>query len=117
FGEGKALPARSKIRFHCSRNYSSGCANISTADIYYSRCLKISFFGFPGKLRSGNSPSVTLQLHPEDYEALASFRYAMRKFLSFSRRALAEEAQLTPEQYEALLALKAFSDKTGFSIS
>src|SRR5205814_5537739 len=62
-------------------------------------------------------PSVTPQLHSEDYEALASFRYAMRKFLSFSKRALAAEANLTPEQYEALLALKAFSGKAGRSIS
>ena len=60
---------------------------------------------------------MTPQLHSDDYEALASFRYAIRKFLSFSRRALAEEAQLTPEQYEALLALKAFSGETGLSIS
>jgi len=40
----------------------------------------------------------------------------MRKFLSFSRRALAEEANLTAEQYEALLALKAFAGDTGLSI-
>ena len=59
---------------------------------------------------------MTPQLHSDDYDALASFRYAIRKFLSFSRRALAEEAQLTPEQYEALLALKAFSGETGLSI-
>jgi DNA-binding MarR family transcriptional regulator len=56
-------------------------------------------------------------LQAEDYEALAAFRYAMRKFLSFSKRALAHEAQLTPEQYEALLALKAFSSSTGLTIS
>jgi DNA-binding MarR family transcriptional regulator len=55
-------------------------------------------------------------LQAEDYEALAAFRYAMRKFLSFSKRALADEAQLTPEQYEALLALKAFSSSTGLTI-
>jgi DNA-binding MarR family transcriptional regulator len=55
-------------------------------------------------------------LQAEDYGALADFRYAMRKFLSFSKRALANEAQLTPEQYEALLALKAFSSSTGLTI-
>jgi DNA-binding MarR family transcriptional regulator len=60
---------------------------------------------------------MTLELRQDDYEALASFRYAMRKFLSFSRRALAKEAQLTPEQYETLLALKAFAGQTGLSIS
>jgi len=59
---------------------------------------------------------VTPELHPEDYDALATFRYELRKFLSFSKRALAAEAELTPEQYEALLALKAFSSSTGLSI-
>jgi DNA-binding MarR family transcriptional regulator len=61
-------------------------------------------------------PPVTPQLLPEDYEALAAFRYALRKFLSFSKRALADEANLTPEQYEALLALKAFSGPVGLTI-
>jgi DNA-binding MarR family transcriptional regulator len=60
---------------------------------------------------------VTPQLRPDDYNALASFRYAMRKFLSFSKRALAVEADLTPEQYEALLALKAFASDRGLTIS
>lgn len=59
---------------------------------------------------------MTPQLHPEDYAALASFRYALRKFLSFSKRTLAVEADLTPEQYEALLALKAFSSDRGLMI-
>ena len=56
------------------------------------------------------------RLQAEDYNALAYFRYAMRKFLSFSRHTLATEAELTPEQYEALLALKAFSGSTGLTI-
>jgi DNA-binding MarR family transcriptional regulator len=58
---------------------------------------------------------MTRPLQAEDYDALAAFRYAMRKFLSFSKRALTD-AQLTPEQYEALLALKAFSSSTGLTI-
>ena len=41
-------------------------------------------------------------LQDDDYDALACFRYAMRKFLSFSKQALATEARLTPEQYEAV---------------
>jgi DNA-binding MarR family transcriptional regulator len=60
--------------------------------------------------------AMVRSLQEEDYDALAAFRYAMRKFLSFSKRALANEAQLTPEQYEALLALKAFSSSTGLTI-
>jgi DNA-binding MarR family transcriptional regulator len=59
---------------------------------------------------------MTRSLQAEDYDALACFRYAVRKFLSFSKRVLAEEAELTPEQYEALLALKAFSVSTGLTI-
>lgn len=56
------------------------------------------------------------QLDAEDYDALATFRYAMRKFLSVSKHILSSSAQLTPEQYEALLALKAFSAETGLTI-
>jgi DNA-binding MarR family transcriptional regulator len=59
----------------------------------------------------------TADLLPDDYEALANFRYAMRKFLSFSKRALAAEAGMSPEQYEALLALKAFAGATGLTIT
>jgi DNA-binding MarR family transcriptional regulator len=55
-------------------------------------------------------------LLPNDYEALANFRYAMRKFLNFSKHALATEARMTTEQYEALLALKAFSGSIGLTI-
>jgi DNA-binding MarR family transcriptional regulator len=60
---------------------------------------------------------VIPQLVPDDYEALANFRYAMRKFLSFSKQALKAEAHLTPEQYEALLALKVASPDTGCTIT
>jgi DNA-binding MarR family transcriptional regulator len=44
-------------------------------------------------------------LQAKDYSALASFRHAMRKFSRFSKELLAG-ANLTPEQYEALLAIK-----------
>jgi DNA-binding MarR family transcriptional regulator len=60
---------------------------------------------------------MTPQLLPDDYEALAAFRYAMRKFLSFSKNALSSEAGLTIEQYEALLALKAFGGPAGLTIT
>ena len=60
---------------------------------------------------------MSLKLQDHDYEALASFRYAMRKFLRFSKEELAARAQLTPEQYEALLAIRAFRSKRGLTIS
>lgn len=42
-----------------------------------------------------------------DYEALAEFRYALRKFLGFSEEA-AKEHGVTPQQYQALLAIEGF---------
>ena len=55
-------------------------------------------------------------LSDKDYNALAGFRYAMRKFLRFSREFLAARAKLTPEQYEALLAIRTFSRSDGLTI-
>jgi DNA-binding MarR family transcriptional regulator len=46
-------------------------------------------------------------LDKADYESLAEFRYAVRKFLRFSESA-AEAAGLTPNQHQALLAIKGF---------
>ena len=51
-----------------------------------------------------------------DYQPLAAFRYELRKFLRFSKDLLTTTAGLTPEQYEALLALKAFSIKEGLLV-
>src|SRR5438132_9806667 len=59
---------------------------------------------------------MTTRLKNTDYEALASYRYALRKFLRFSKEYLAQKARLTPEQYEALLALKAFSTLHGLLV-
>ena len=56
-------------------------------------------------------------LHPDDYETLAEFRYLLRKFLRFSKDFLHDKAGLNPEQYEALLAIKAFAAAGGVTIS
>jgi DNA-binding MarR family transcriptional regulator len=42
-----------------------------------------------------------------DYETLAAFRYALRQFLHFSEEA-AEAVGLTPQQHQALLAIRGF---------
>lgn len=42
-----------------------------------------------------------------DYEALAGFRYALRRFLRFSEQA-ARGAGLSPQQHQALLAIRGF---------
>lgn len=40
-----------------------------------------------------------------DYRTLAEFRYLLRRYLAFSKDA-AEQAKLTPQQHQALLAIK-----------
>lgn len=57
------------------------------------------------------------RLAPNDYDALAAFRYLLRKFLRFSKDFLKSAANLNSEQYEALLAIKALSSKDGLTIS
>ncbi|MCZ7569563.1 MAG: MarR family transcriptional regulator [Ardenticatenaceae bacterium] len=42
-----------------------------------------------------------------EYEALAAFRYALRQFLRFSEEA-AQAVGVTPQQHQALLAIKGF---------
>jgi len=47
---------------------------------------------------------------------MASLRYALRKFLRFSKQLASTRAKLTPEQYEALLALRVFADQDGLTV-
>lgn len=47
----------------------------------------------------------------EDYRALADFRWRLRRFLKFSEEA-AFAAGLSPQQHQALLALRAAPDAT-----
>ncbi|HUH98267.1 MAG TPA: MarR family transcriptional regulator [Anaerolineales bacterium] len=50
-----------------------------------------------------------------EYEALASFRYALRQFLHFSEEA-ARSLGITPKQHQALLAIKGFSSHGKVSV-
>lgn len=50
-----------------------------------------------------------------NYEALADFRFALRSFLAFSESA-AKAAGLTPQQHQALLAIKGGAAGDTFSI-
>ncbi len=43
--------------------------------------------------------------HQYDYQALAEFRYEIRRFLNFSER-LVRAAGIEPQQHQALLAIK-----------
>ena len=47
------------------------------------------------------------QLIKAQYETLAAFRYALRRFIHFSETA-AQQAGVTPQQHQALLAIKGF---------
>lgn len=51
-----------------------------------------------------------------NYEALAEFRYALRKFLAFSEEA-ASTVGLTPQQHQALLAIKGAEGADWLSVS
>jgi DNA-binding MarR family transcriptional regulator len=53
--------------------------------------------------QSGKQTSIT----KEEYEVLAAFRRELRLFLHFSENA-AKNVGLTPQQYQALLAIKGF---------
>lgn len=50
-----------------------------------------------------------------DYRRLAAFRHALRQFLAFSEAA-ARSAGITPQQHQALLAIKAAPSATGVTV-
>ncbi|MGV3532530.1 MAG: MarR family winged helix-turn-helix transcriptional regulator [Chthoniobacteraceae bacterium] len=67
---------------------------------------------------SGTSHSRTSSkraLSQMDYETLAEFRYALRKFLHFSEQA-AGLAGLTAQQHQALLAIRGFPGREQITI-
>jgi DNA-binding MarR family transcriptional regulator len=55
------------------------------------------------------------QLAKAQYEALAEFRYALRQFIHFSEEA-AHAAGLTPQQHQALLAIKGFPGRDRITV-
>ena len=67
----------------------------------------------PEKQR-GRSPDRR-PVEKADYETLASFRYALRQFLGFSSEA-AQSVGLTPQQHQALLAIKGFPGRERVTI-
>jgi DNA-binding MarR family transcriptional regulator len=61
-------------------------------------------------------PTKTLKITKAEYETLAALRYALRLFLRFSEEA-AHTAGLTPQQHQALLAIKGFPGRDRITIS
>ena len=54
---------------------------------------------------SGYNPAVAKPVPGVDYQALAEFRYQIRKFLTFSQQA-ARAAGIDPQQHQLLLAVR-----------
>lgn len=57
----------------------------------------------------------TKQRSKSQYEQLAAFRYALRQFLHFSEEA-AHNAGITPQQHQALLAIKGFPGRDSVTV-
>jgi DNA-binding MarR family transcriptional regulator len=66
----------------------------------------------PARTRSSDAATDPSDV---DYVALARFRYELRKFQAFSKAA-AKTAGLTPQQHQALLAVRGFSNSTPVSV-
>jgi DNA-binding MarR family transcriptional regulator len=69
------------------------------------------------------SPTGTGAQEPDDipiskqeYESIAAFRYAMRRFLRFSEQAARREG-ITPQQHQLLLAIKGFPGRNSATVS
>jgi DNA-binding MarR family transcriptional regulator len=56
------------------------------------------------------------KLHKAQYETLAAFRYALRRFIHFSETA-AQAVGITPQQHQALLAIKGFPGRDRVTVS
>lgn len=54
-------------------------------------------------------------LSKTEYETLAAFRYALRRFIHFSEQA-ARTVGLTPQQHQAMLAIKGFPGRNCVAI-
>src|SRR5580704_6134705 len=55
------------------------------------------------------------QILKSQYEALAAFRFALRRFIRFSENA-AQAAGITAQQYQALLAIKGFPGRDTITV-
>ena len=69
----------------------------------------------PPKKIPNKTPAPTLSLNDHDYAALAEFRHSLRSFLAFSEQA-ARKAGLTPQQHQALLAVRGLGTEKGVTV-
>ena len=66
-------------------------------------------------MQPGHRNNKTAEVSQTEYQALAEFRYSLRQFLHFSEEA-AKNAGLTPQQHQALLAIKGFPEGKSVTI-
>lgn len=76
----------------------------------------------PG-IRAGTTSAALHQTLPNDqlvsdadFESIAAFRYAIRRFLRFSEQASRRE-HITPQQHQLLLAIKGFPNRDYATVS
>src|SRR5690606_28733947 len=96
-----------------ARNHANGRDGRTMHRLFFRRWLNVGgeldLNTHQGKRPSSvpSPPAMTGDpLQDRDYEALAAFRYELRRFLRFSEEA-AIAAGLTPQHYQVLLALRA----------
>lgn len=63
-----------------------------------------------------STPHKPGEITKAEFEALANFRYAIRRFLRFSELE-ARKARVTPQQYQLLLAIKGYPDRERATVS
>lgn len=89
--------------------------------VHLERAEEEAAAGFSFRVRRARAFSGTSMAAPHesltkrDYETLAEFRYALRKFLGFSEAAAAEHG-VTPQQYQAMLAIEGFPGRNWVTI-
>lgn len=71
--------------------------------------------GRPLDVRENRASSNRNTSDSVNYEALARFRYELRKFQAFSKTA-ANKTGLTPQQHQALLSIRGFSSRDPVSV-
>jgi DNA-binding MarR family transcriptional regulator len=63
-----------------------------------------------------NTHTMSTRLSKAEYQLLAAFRYALRRFLHFSEES-ARAVGIEPQQHQALLAIKGFPERDWVTIS
>jgi DNA-binding MarR family transcriptional regulator len=68
----------------------------------------------PAPIASQSGPGMPIT--KTEYEAIANFRYVIRRFLRFSEQAARKEG-ITPQQHQLLLAIKGFPGREQATVS